>query len=516
MTGRIVLHNDFTNLLYNVAGPDPADLERIADRELSIGADFISLRVADPETCFYYPAQVAEVRPASASNDRAAGPEAVMRALTDGGVDPYGLVVGRLRAGGCRVLAKLRVNDCHHVTGFPERSSRFWLQHPEWRIGRSETGSDIEQNLCAHPSVGPIERDNIAKRRSLLLDYAVPEVRRHRLSIVREFMERYDVDGLTLNFLREPYCVSFPARNAHLLTEFVSGCREIVNESVRRRGEARPILGAVLPWDPAFCRNMGLEVEQWIEGGLLDYVSPTETWVTSFNMPIRSWAGLASGTPCAVYPGIIGMTSYNNDVCLPEEYQTVKEDDIRGERPKTSKPTRENVRALAHGFYAEGADGVSTFNLYTRVSNDLYPLPEICRPESISGKERHYIHLADLSVFGQHEFLQLRLGPGPSARGMLSFRLHEDLREVDASVRLKARKLAQIADLHVDVNGVKVAAGDISLIPHRGAGFLYLQFPLRRGMLRDGENELGFILHDGGAGGAPVIVQEVEIRVIPR
>ncbi len=43
------------------------------------------------------------------------------------------------------------------------------------------------------------------------------------------------------------------------------------------------------PWDLAFCRNMGLEVEQWIKRGLLDYVSPTETWVTSFNMPISSW-----------------------------------------------------------------------------------------------------------------------------------------------------------------------------------------------------------------------------------
>jgi len=459
---------------------------------------------------YYSPTRVGGVLGASGKEDIHGG--AVMRALTAAGVDPYGLVLDQLRSGECTVLAKFRANDCHHVAGHPEMASRFWLQHPEWRIGNVEKNCGGETSFDSLSCVGPLEVAAIAQRRGLLLDYAVPEVREYRLAAVREFMERYDVDGLTLNFLREPYCISFPSKNAPLLTYFVAECRKIVEEMAGERGKTAPIMGAIVPWDVNYCREMGLEVDKWIGDGLLDNVSPTDTWVSEFNMIVEPWVSLASSTHCAVYPGIIGLTSYENDVCLPEEYE-LEELEVGGKRQGSSKVTAENVRALAHGFYAEGADGVSFFNFFSPFYHHLYPLTNLCLLEGIEGKERRYIYLKACPLWGEYGFLQLVLPAGCSERKVVKCRLHENLKKVDACVRFKARQLAEIESLRVDVNNREVPADSLALIPHDGEGFLYAQFRLEDGVLRSGANEIGFSLRGECTDvNREVIIQEVEIR----
>ncbi len=283
---RIIIHDDFTNLLIDTPGAEnPRNLARAARRELSSGADTIALAVGlNPGMSYYHPTRIGGVLGASGQHDIHGG--AVMRALTSSGVDPYGLVLDELRGGECTVLAKFRVNDCHYLTGHTAMQSPFWQQNPQWRIARVENSLGGETSLDACACVSPMECRAIAQRRGQLLDYAAPEVREHYLAAVREFMQRYEVDGLTLNFIREPYCTSFPSKNAPLLTGFVAECRQIVEETVGKRGGTAPIMGAIVPWDIRFCRAMGLEVDEWIRGGLLDYVSPTDTWLSEFNMDV--------------------------------------------------------------------------------------------------------------------------------------------------------------------------------------------------------------------------------------
>ena len=506
---QIVVHNDFGNLLHQAAGAEPAAaMAAAARRESTSKADIISLCAVSTEgMCFYWPTRVGQ-------NPRAGTLFQQMQPLTAAGVDPFGLVVEQVRAGGGTVLGKLRTNDCHHVTGLTERASQFWLDHPEWRIGNVEAKAGGGPALGSHPRMGGNEFKFLDQRRAHLLDYAVAEVRELRLALVREFVQRYDVDGLTLNFIREPSCVSFPSKNAHYLTEFVAECRKIVDQAAAKRGMPAGIVGAIVPWDIEFCRWMGLDVDAWIGSGLLDYVSPSDTWVTDFNMDIEPWTKIAAGTRCAVYPGIVGLTSYENDMCLPEEYET------EGTRTGSSMVTRKNIRALAHGFYAEGADGVSFFNLYTTYYHTLFPLPDICLPEHIEGKERRYIYLKRAPLVSEWDFLQLELPVGSTVRKAIPCRLHENLNTVDAWVRLKARHLNDLGSLRVDVNNRAVPAADLSLISHQGKdflgkGFLYVQFPLADGMLRDGANEVGFSLADGTtAENGKVIIQEMEIRVV--
>ena len=127
-----------------------------------------------------------------------------MRQLTAQGVDPFGLAVDELRKIGVTVLAKLRVNDPDHVAGWTKLASQFWHDHPQWRIGNIEVRGGGKTTFNNLPCVHSFELRGIRERRAGLLDYAVPEVRQHRLAIVREFMQRYYVQGLTLNFIRAP------------------------------------------------------------------------------------------------------------------------------------------------------------------------------------------------------------------------------------------------------------------------------------------------------------------------
>lgn len=247
---KIVIHNDFTNFLINTEkADDPLNLEKAARRELLSKADIISLAVGvNQGNCYYYPTKAGGIIGADGKKDIHGG--AVMRALTASGIDPYGLVLDQLHRDGCTVLAKLRVNDCHHVAGHTALQSKFWMEHPEWRIGTIEKRGGGEISFDSTPCVGPEYHKMIVRTRGLLLDYALPEVFEYRLSLVREFMERYDVDGLTLNFLRNEFCISFPSKNAPILTDFVAACRRIVNEAVGKRGRSDPIMGAIVPWDP--------------------------------------------------------------------------------------------------------------------------------------------------------------------------------------------------------------------------------------------------------------------------
>ena len=507
---RIVIHDDFTNIVHNTPGSeDPARLSEAARVLLGAEADLISFCAALPEKCNYWPAEIGEFWKDGDSRVAVA-----YRAMASAGIDPFGTVVNAVREGGAAILGKVRVNDVHHVGGDPSRmaiASRFWREHPEWWIGTVEARGGGSPVFRECDRICPSERHSLGYGRPFVMDYAVPEVRAHRLAVIREFLGRYPLDGLTLNFIRECFCVSFPERNAHLLTEFVAECRKVVEETVGGRG-GQPILGAVVPWNLEYCRIIGLDVDDWIRSGLLDYISPTPNYVSCFNIPVRDWADLAAGTGCAVYPGVVGLAVSNNDVCLPQEY----EPQDKGAALVRPKVTRENVRALAHGFYAEGADGVSFFNFYSEIYQNLSPLPEICLPERIAGKERRYVYMRK-PLWNENDLYKLVFPPGCLGRQAVKCRLHEDLSKATAHVRFKARHLDDLGSLRVDVNGAEIPLQRLGLIPHAGEGFQYATFELGDGMIRDGDNEIGFAYRLGTpVFDRDVIVQEIEIRVVPR
>lgn len=184
------------------------------------------------------------------------------------GVDYPARVIARCRDRGVAPWISLRMNDCHYndVSNHPFHGA-FWVENPQFR----------RQN-----SVGYFAN---------CLDYARPEVRDYYMALVRETLERYDVDGLELDFMREPYVFSAGGERegAPILTAWIRDVRRAVDEAAARRGH--PIqLGARAPSRPETAIGMGLDAALWAKEGLLDVLVVTPRWATlEFNMGVAEW-----------------------------------------------------------------------------------------------------------------------------------------------------------------------------------------------------------------------------------
>lgn len=199
----------------------------------------------------------------------------------------------------------------------------FYKKNPQFRIGDPEV---------------PFWNSRIA------LDFSHPEVRAFQLSLVRELFERYDFEGIELDFLRSPYFFSrrIPyEQRVESLRAFFQGVREIVD----RRGKDRPI-GARVPqsWDLSL--ELGLDLAAFAREGLLDWVNVSPYYETSSELEIARYREKLPGT--RIFGELTQTTGVVKVVELGFEV--------------SRKCTPEVLRSTAQTFLAQGADGVSLFN----------------------------------------------------------------------------------------------------------------------------------------------------------
>jgi hypothetical protein len=156
------------------------------------------------------------------------------------------------------VFWSMRMNDTHDAK-YKDAMSQWKLDHPECLVGRK--GQYFEFGRC-----------NWNGRWSSL-DYGHPTVRDKAFEILRDVAQRYDVDGLELDFFRHPIyfrpqMTGEPVTQEHcdLMTSFLRRVRAMTKEQESWRG--RPLLIAVrVPDSPAFSKEIGLDLERWLEEG---------------------------------------------------------------------------------------------------------------------------------------------------------------------------------------------------------------------------------------------------------
>ena len=126
------------------------------------------------------------------------------------------------------------------------------------------------------------------------LDYAHSEVRSHYRALIVETLDRYDMDGLELDFMREPYLFSKGEEQAggKLLTQWLHDIRRLVDQAAARRGH--PIkVGVRVPSEPDSALELGLDAPTWAKEGIVDLVVATPRWRTMhFDIPLRKWRTL--------------------------------------------------------------------------------------------------------------------------------------------------------------------------------------------------------------------------------
>ncbi len=191
-----------------------------------------------------------------------------MLAVHQEGIDYPARVIQRCRHHGISPWITLRMNDCHEndIPSHPFHGS-FWIKNPELR------------------------RKNCSGYFATCLDYANPEVRDFYMSLIVETLDRYDIDGLELDFMREPYVFSADKEkeSAPILTAWLREVRKRTAEAAAKR--RHPVrLGIRVPSRPEVAVAMGLDAITWANEGLIDVLVTTPRWATlEFDLPIRQW-----------------------------------------------------------------------------------------------------------------------------------------------------------------------------------------------------------------------------------
>jgi len=210
------------------------------------------------------------------------------RLLHEQGIDPYAIWIARSREKGISPWISMRMNDVHGVPNTKNfMHSSFWRSHPEfWRVPDGESGGWTARAL----------------------NYAHPEVREYNMAFVKELLERYDLDGLELDWMRFGRHLT-PGKEGEegpVLTEFMSQVRALTKEWAVKRGHP-VLLGARVPAHPDAAAGLGMDGVTWAREGLVDLLVPCPFWTTSdFDIPVELWRERIGeqGAAAAIAPGL--------------------------------------------------------------------------------------------------------------------------------------------------------------------------------------------------------------------
>lgn len=231
--------------------------------------------------------------------------------LHDAGIEPYAIWIDQCRRRGISPWISMRMNDVHYPN-IPNyfRFTSFWRGHPDLLNDPSAAANPTGYwYRCAY---------NYAKR----------EVRSYHLAMVRELLERYDADGLELDWIRckQHFPVGAERENAPVLTEFLRTVRTLADRVGASRGR-RVQLACRVPSQPQAAELLGMDVEAWAREGLVDVLIPcSQHFSADLTLPYAGWKRRieAVNGKVRVIPGTDIFTSCNGAAYVqasPEQFR---------------------------------------------------------------------------------------------------------------------------------------------------------------------------------------------------
>ena len=240
------------------------------------------------------------------------------KSLADSGHNPPQIIVDECRRRGMRAFVSLRMNDIHdgqHPRGAlpnPELPT-FKRLNPDWLVPDLDWWS--------------------------ALNFEVAPVRELKLRVIEEFFDRWDFDGIELDWLRHTFY--FPRglerEKGKYLTEFMRAVRRSLRQRAAERG--RPIEIAVrVPERVEWCLEGGFEVPTWIREGLVDFLILGQGLTECRGL--SGFRELMGSRRLPIYPSLYPFG--NGYPIYPDEV----------------------IRGSAANLWRDGADGLYTFNWF--------------------------------------------------------------------------------------------------------------------------------------------------------
>ena len=303
-----------------------------------------------------------------------------MEAVIDDGRELMQIYIDACRRRGIAAYCSFRMNDAHTCD-----------ERREWQVrGRLK---------CSRPDllIGPLVREGGHGSQwafSWQWDYAREEVHERLLGLVDDALNRFDFDGIELDWMRQPpfFKPGQVFANIDTLTDFMRKAREVVAGHARHRARGIQLITRIPPsLDEAL--ELGLDSRTWMREGLADLFVLSSASLCTPAVDVAAAAGCAAAAGAAVYTGFDGTTHLTS----PHEGYD------RGQ------PCM--LRAVAHNGYLQGAAGVHLFNYDIRHhraapadgdgynADHLQLIGDLADPQALAGRDRDYV-AADSSLGG--------------------------------------------------------------------------------------------------------------------
>ena len=424
--------------------------------------------------------------------------------LVDHHGGPMSIMAEQCHRLGIDFLPSVRMNEHYDIAPDDPAYGRLRREHPELTIGRGK--SLPEPSMEWGVGTG--------------LDYALPQVRAYMSSIVLETVERWDVDGVELDFFRHPtyFNIEEAYSNRYLMTDMVSKIRRRMDEIGQQRGKGLDLMVRV-PSTIERCERLGLDIARWIDSSLVDVVVAGGGFIP-FEMPVGEFVDLAAGTETLVYG------------CL-EAY-----------RPAVDELT---LRAIAARYWDAGVDGLYLFNFYSMPKEwkkdtlgnlvDHAALSKLDKRYETDDRTRFvptsHLHLSFLNAIPRAQ-LPVTLYPTSPCNGVkVTMDMPEDFQNARAVLGLRFDDLGEHDDIEVAVNGLRPAADPIrgspwTLVFYEDGWNKYpsktktetlpgetIEYDIHHSMLRRGVNtvEVRLVSADPSRDGGPTLRQvKIDVR----
>lgn len=288
--------------------------------------------------------------------------------LNEAGIDLYAHWISRCRSKGISPWISMRMNDVHCVDNEQHPiHSTFWRENTHLR-------------RVNHMFMGWIDR---------AFDYGRQEVREYHMKLIRELADRYDFDGLELDWMRFGW--HFAPGNEEdgtsILNEFTADVRRLLDVEEKKRGH-KINLSARVPSNPQTARALGMDAVSWARQGLIDMLIVTPFFNTiDTDMPIELWKQLLEGT------GVTLAAGFEILLCPYPGYSVQSKGSIIAQHTNSLETTR----GAAASALDRGADCIYLFNYMDMETamDDLHNYPALLREvgslETISEKTRHML-----------------------------------------------------------------------------------------------------------------------------